>query len=200
MQNKGIKEHPMAKLRVVVVDDEPIIRMDLKSMLTNAGYDVVGEGADGFDAIQICEEKKPDVAILDIKMKDLDGLSAASYIKEKSPSTAIIMLTAFSKGTYIDKAKEYGISTYLVKPINEKLLVPNIELAVARHQELLEYREDLNKINEKLEVRKLIEKAKGMLMKEKGISEDEAYNYIRNLSKTRNISMKKIAELIIDSF
>lgn len=189
----------MTKLRIVVVDDEPIIRMDLKSMLTNAGYEVVGEGADGFDAIRICEKTKPDVAILDIKMKDLDGLSAASYIKENSPSTAIIMLTAFSKGAYIDKAKENGISTYLVKPINEKLLVPNIELAVARHKELLEYRHDLNKVNEQLEVRKIIEKAKGLLMKEKGISEDEAYNYIRNLSKTRNMSMKKIAEFIIDS-
>lgn len=190
----------MTKLRIVVVDDEPIIRMDLKSMLINAGYDVVGEGSDGFDAIEICQKLQPDVAILDIKMKDLDGLSAASQIKEKSPSTAIIMLTAFSKGAYIDKAKEYGISTYLVKPINEKLLIPNIELAVVRHKELLEYREDLNKINQQLEVRKVVEKAKGLLMKEREISEEEAYTYIRNLSKMRNMSMKKVSELIIDSF
>lgn len=187
----------MPKLKIVVVDDEPIIRLDLKSMLTNAGYEVIGEGSDGFDAIEECEQKSPDVILLDIKMKDLDGLSAAAYIKEKCPNTAIIMLTAFSNGKYIEKAKENGISTYLVKPINESLLVPNIELAVARQKELIEYRKDLDKISEQLEIRKVVEKAKGMLMKNRNMTEDEAYNYMRNLSKNRNMSMKKIADLVL---
>lgn len=190
----------MCKLRIVVADDEPIIRMDLKGMLIGAGYQVVGECSDGFEAIDVCAKEKPDVVILDIKMKDLDGLSAASYIKEQCPNTAIIMLTAFSNGDYITRAKNNGINTYLVKPINEKLLVPNIELAVARNKELTEYKQSFDKVNEQLEHRKVIEKAKGLLMEVKGVSEEVAYNHIRMISKARNISMNKVSEMLIKQY
>lgn len=188
------------KLKIVLVDDEPIIRMDLKDMLEKAGYLVVGEGMDGFDAITLCKEHKPDVIILDVKMEVLDGLSAAKVISDECPSTAIIILTGFNKGEYIDKAKECRISSYIVKPINEKLLIPNIELAVVRNRELYQYREEIEKVNEKLESRKIIEKAKGLLMCRENMSEDESYNYIRQISKDRNIAMNKVAKLIIKKY
>lgn len=190
----------MQRLTIVIADDEPIIRMDLRAMLTNAGYDVVGEGADGFEAIELCKTLKPDVAILDIKMGDLDGLSAAKYINDDCPDIALIMLTAYSKGEYIDRARENGISTYLVKPINEKLLVPNIEMAVARNKELLEYRTNFDRATKRLESRKTIEKARGLLMKKKNMSEEEAYQYIRSISKKYNMAMNKIAEMLIKQF
>lgn len=188
------------KLRIVVVDDEPIIRMDIKGMLINAGYQVVGEGADGFDAIDLCKSLLPDVILLDIRMETLDGLSAAKVIAKECPNTAIIMLTAYSKSEYIDKAKESKISSYLLKPINEKLLVPNIELAVARNKELTEYRQSRDEANEKLASRKTIEKAKGLIMEHRHKSEEEAFNYIRDISKKRNMSMVKVAEMMINQY
>lgn len=190
----------MEKLKIVVVDDKPIIRMDLKAMLHNAGYEVVGEGSDGFDAIELCKTKKPDVAILDIRMENLDGLSAAEFISKECPDVAIILLTAYSKGEYIDKAKECNIISYLVKPIDERALVPNIELAVARSKEMKNYRHDIDKANERLEHRKITEKAKGLLMSNKNITEQEAYEKIRELSKNRRMSMQKISEIIIKQY
>ncbi|MDY2960304.1 MAG: response regulator [Hornefia sp.] len=190
----------MCRLTVVIADDEPIIRMDLRTMLANAGYNVVGEASDGFEAVELCKKYKPDVAILDIRMGDLDGLSAAKYINEDLPTTAIIMLTAYSKGEYIDRARENGISTYLVKPINEKMIVFNIELAVARNKELLEYRKHYVKANEQLESRKIIEKCKGLLMEHRNMTEKQAYEYIREISKKRNIAMYKVAAMLIKQY
>ena len=188
------------KLVIIVVDDEPIIRMDIVAMLKNAGYNVIGQGSDGFDAIDLCKELMPDVILLDIQMENLDGLSAARVIGEECPNTAIIMLTAFSKGEYIDKAKENKISCYLLKPINEKLLVPNIEVAVVRNKELTEYKNSIDKANEQLASRKTIEKAKGLLMKHRNKSEEEAFHYIRDISKKRNMAMAKVAEMMIDQY
>lgn len=188
------------KLRIVVVDDEPIIRIDIKNMLTNAGYQIVGEGSNGFDAIELSKKFYPDVILMDIKMDDMDGLSAAKIIAEECPDTAIIMLTAYSKIEYIDKAKETKISSYLLKPINEKLLVPNIELAVVRNKELTEYKNSVDKANEKLASRKIIERAKGLIMSHRHKNEDEAFNYIRDISKTRNMSMLKVSEMIIRQY
>lgn len=188
------------KLKIVVVDDEPIIRMDIIYMLESAGYDVVGQGSDGFEAVELCKKYKPDVILLDIKMEQLDGLSAAKVISEEYPQTAIVMLTAFSKGEYIDKAKESNISSYLLKPINEKMLIPNIELAVARNLEKNKYKRDADKVNVRLAERKLIERAKGLLMERRDITEDEAYGYIRTISKNRNLSMAKVAEIIVGKY
>ena len=182
------------------MDDEPIIRMDIVAMLKNAGYNVIGQGSDGFDAIDLCNALMPDVILLDIQMENLDGLSAARVIGEECPNTAIIMLTAFSKGEYIDKAKENKISCYLLKPINEKLLVPNIEVAVVRNKELTEYKNSIDKANEQLASRKTIEKAKGLLMKHRNKSEEEAFHYIRDISKKRNMAMVKVAEMMIDQY
>lgn len=188
------------KLKIVVVDDEPIIRIDIKNMLTNAGYQIVGEGSNGFDAIELSKKFYPDVILMDIKMDDMDGLSAAKIIAEECPDTAIIMLTAYSKIEYINKAKETKISSYLLKPINEKLLVPNIELAVVRNKELTEYKNSVDKANEKLASRKIIERAKGLIMSNRHKTEDEAFNYIRDISRTRNISMLNVSEMIIRQY
>lgn len=188
------------KLKIVVVDDEPIIRIDIKNMLTNAGYQIVGEGSNGFDAIELSKKFYPDVILMDIKMDDMDGLSAARIIAEECPDTAIIMLTAYSKIEYIDKAKETKISSYLLKPINEKLLVPNIELAVVRNKELTKYKNSVDKANEKLASRKIIERAKGLIMHHRHKTEDEAFNYIRDISKKRNISMHNVSEMIIRQY
>ena len=188
------------KLKIVVVNDEPIIRIDIKNTLTNAGYQIVGEGSNGFDAIELSKKFYPDVILMDIKMDDMDGLSAARIIAEECPDTAIIMLTAYSKIEYIDKAKETKISSYLLKPINEKLLVPNIELAVVRNKELTEYKNSVDKANEKLATRKIIERAKGLIMSHRHKTEDEAFNYIRDISKKRNISMHNVSEMIIRQY
>lgn len=188
------------KLKIVVVDDESIIRIDIKNMLTNAGYQIVGEGSNGFDAIELSKKFYPDVILMDIKMDDMDGLSAARIIAEECPDTAIIMLTAYSKIEYIDKAKETKVSSYLLKPINEKLLVPNIELAVVRNKELTEYKNSVDKANEKLATRKIIERAKGLIMSHRHKTEDEAFNYIRDISKKRNISMHNVSEIIIRQY
>lgn len=190
----------MANLRVVVVDDEPVIRMDLKVMLKNAGYEVVGEGSDGFEAIELCRKLKPDVVLLDIRMPNLDGMSAASVISAECPHTAIVMLTAYRLSEYIDKAKECRISSYLVKPVNEDLIVPNIELAVVRNNELLQYREEVKEATAQLEKRKTIERAKGALMKHRGLSEAQAYNLIRQISKDKNISMYKVSEFLLKQY
>jgi response regulator NasT len=188
---------PREKLRAVVVDDEPIIRMDMVSMLENAGHEVVGQGVDGFEAIDICQRKKPDVIILDINMDILDGLSAAKIISEECKETAIILLTAYNKGEYGDKTRDCRISSYLVKPVEENQLKLNMELAVARNKELLCAKQGESKAIEKLESRKLLDRAKGMIMYSKGVSEENAYSYIREISKKRNISMAKVADIII---
>lgn len=188
------------KLRIVVVDDEPIIRIDIVSLLEKAGHDVVAQGADGFEAIELCQKEKPDVVLLDIKMEMLDGLSAAKIISRECPETAIILLTAFNRVEYVDKAKDCRISSYLVKPIDEASLNINIELAVARNKELLKYRQETDKANEKLELRRVVDRAKGLLMEQKNMSEEEAYTYIREISKNKNMAMAKVAKLILAQY
>lgn len=123
-------------LRVVIADDEPITRMDIKEILEEKGYEVIGEAADGFDAVELCKTKKPELVLMDIKMPLLDGLSAARIMMEEDVDAAIVLLTAYSEREFIDSAKDLGISGYLVKPIDEKSLIPSIELAVARNQEM----------------------------------------------------------------
>lgn len=184
-------------IRVVIADDEPITRMDLKELLTEEGYTVAAEVADGFDAVENCKLYHPDLVLLDIKMPFLDGLSAAKIICEEDLADTIIMLTAYSEREFIEKAKGYGVSGYLVKPIDEKSLVPNIELAVARSKEMRKLRKDMAKVTERLENRSIIEKAKGQIMAEQKITEQEAYDYIRKLSQVKNLSMRRVAEIIL---
>ncbi|WP_283674525.1 ANTAR domain-containing response regulator [Butyricicoccus sp. Marseille-Q5471] len=184
-------------LRVIIADDEPITRMDLKEILSEKGYDVVGEAADGFDAIELCKQLSPDLVIMDIKMPLLDGLSAARIVFAEELAGTVILLTAYSEREFIDSAKELGVGGYLVKPVDEKSLIPNIELAVARSREMRQLRRDIAKVSERLENRSIIERAKGKIMARDGLTEQESYDYIRKLSQVKNISMRRVAEIVL---
>lgn len=184
-------------LRAVIADDEPITRMDLKELLQGAGYEIAGEAADGFDAVEVCKTEKPDLVLMDIKMPLLDGLSAAKIINEEKLADTVILLTAYSEREFIENAKSYGVSGYLVKPVDEKSLIPNIELSVARSREMKQLRRDIQKVSERLENRSMIEKAKGIVMQDQKMTEQEAYNYIRGLSQTKGLSMRRVAEIIL---
>ena len=185
------------RIRIIVADDEPVTKMDLRELLVSAGYEVVAEASDGLDAVELCRQYRPDLILMDVKMPFLDGLSAARMIHEEGLAGAIIMLTAYSERDFIDRAKSCGVGGYLVKPIDEKSLVPSIELAIARSQELRQLRRDMEKTAARLENRIVIEKAKGVVMAEQKLTEQEAYDYIRNLSLTKHMSMSRIAEFIL---
>ena len=184
-------------IRVIIVDDEPITRMDLKEILESKGCLVLGEASDGFDAIELCRKHNPDLVLLDIKMPLLDGLSTAKIIHEERLAETVIFLTAYNEKEFIEGAKRNGVGGYLVKPIDEKSLMPSIELAIARSREIKRLQENFEEVSNQLENRKIIEKAKGMIMSKSGLSEQDAYNYIRNLSKKKDISMKRVAEIIL---
>lgn len=184
-------------IRVVIADDEPITRMDLKELLSEEGYQVVGEAADGFDAVEACKQSRPDLVLMDIKMPLLDGLSAAKILFEENLADTVMMLTAYSEREFVDEAKHIGVAGYLVKPIDEKSLVPSIELAVARSKDMRKLRKDMEKVSERLENRSIIEKAKGLVMTREGMTEQDAYDYIRKLSQTKNLSMPRVSEIIL---
>lgn len=184
-------------VRVVIADDEPISRMDLTELLTEAGYTVVAAVSDGFDAVEKCKEHAPDLVMLDIKMPLLDGLGAAKIIYEQDLADTIVMVTAYSERDLVNRAKDCGVSGYLVKPIDEKSLVPNIEVAIARSREMKQLRQDIAKVNERLEGRAIIEKAKGLVMEEQKCSEQTAYDYIRRISLDKKLSMRRVAEIIL---
>ena len=184
-------------IRVVIADDEPITRMDLKELLSEEGYQVVGEAADGFDAVEACKQSRPDLVLMDIKMPLLDGLSAAKILFEENLADTVMMLTAYSEREFVDEAKHIGVAGYLVKPIDEKSLVPSIELAVARSKDMRKLRKDMEKVSERLENRSIIEKAKGLVMTQEGMTEQDAYDYTRKLSQTKNLSMRRVSEIIL---
>ncbi|MGL6199189.1 MAG: ANTAR domain-containing response regulator [Lachnospiraceae bacterium] len=184
-------------LRAIIADDEPITRMDIKEMLEMAGYVVVAEATDGFEAIEACKQHQPDFALMDIKMPLLDGISAAQVIKEEQLAETVILLTSYSDRELVNTAKEAGIGGYLVKPIDEKSLIPSVELAVATSKNYLKLKRDMEKVSERLENRSTIEKAKGMVMKKEDMTEQEAHNYIRKLSMDKSISMKRVSEIIL---
>lgn len=187
----------MSRIKVVIADDEPIIRMDLRELLLAEGYQVVGEGADGFDAIEICKEMRPDLALLDVKMPLLDGLSAASIIYEENLAETIIMLTAYSDREFVRAACDRGVAGYLVKPLTVSSLVPSIELAVARSKEMHQLKRDIRQISDRLESRSVVEKAKGLLMANENMTEQAAYDYIRKLSQSKKLSMRRVAEIML---
>lgn len=184
-------------IRVVIADDEPITRMDIKEMLESVGYEVISEAADGFDAVEACKKYHPELVIMDIKMPLLDGIAAARIINEEMLADTVIVLTAYSEKNFVEQAKAVGADGYLVKPIEERALIPSIELAMARSAEMKRLRIDMKKVTERLENRVLIEKAKGRIMSENNMTEQEAYDYIRKLSLEKALSMRRVAEIIM---
>lgn len=183
--------------RIVIADDEPITRMDIREMLEAANYDVVGEASDGFDAIEMCKKYLPNIVIMDIKMPLLDGINASRIIIQEGLADGIILLSAYSDANFIEKAKMAGVIGYLVKPLDNKSLIPAIEVALAKSLELKETKDTLIKTQKKLEGRKVIDKAKGILMSQQGISEEEAFSMIRNLSMKKRVSIEEISKIII---
>jgi response regulator NasT len=186
----------MAQTRVVIADDESIIRMDLKEMLTTLGYLVVGEAGDGISAVNLAREVRPDLVIMDIKMPDLDGIAAAKILTEERIAP-VLLLTAFSQQELVDGAKEAGVVGYVVKPFRESELVPAIEIALSRFKEFRTLEKEANNLRDMLETRKLVERAKGVLMDQQGLKEAEAFRKIQKLSMNTRKSMKEIAEAIL---
>lgn len=185
--------------RIVIAEDESITRMDLAEILTEAGYQIVGQAADGYDAIEICKKQKPDLVIMDVKMPIMDGLQATESIMEESLAGCVLMLTAYNDGEFVNRANDLGVMGYLVKPIEEKTLIPAVKIALRRNEELHHYRSKAMEVEKKLEERKSIDRATGMLMDRNGFTEEEAYAYLRNISMKKRCSMAKIADMILRS-
>ncbi|MEG1777444.1 MAG: response regulator, partial [Angelakisella sp.] len=169
----------------IVVDDEPITRMDLSDMLREQGFSVVGEASDGFDAIELCRSLSPDVVLMDIRMPVFDGLSASETILSEELAGCVVLLTAFSSKELVERANQIGVTGYLVKPVEERLLLPTIEVALAQSLRLRTMREENRTILRQMEESKLVERAKIIIAKEKGISESEAYSELRQLSMNK---------------
>jgi response regulator NasT len=186
----------MHKLRIVIADDEPIIVLDLRQMLEELGMSVVGEASDGAQAVEKVRTLKPDLAILDVKMPTMDGIEAARILHEERLAP-VILLTAYSDSELIQRAKQAGVYGYLVKPFKQADLTPAIEVALARYQEARELEQQVDDLKETLETRKIIERAKGILMDTYGLREQEAYRRIQVQSMNTRKSMREIAEAII---
>jgi AmiR/NasT family two-component response regulator len=180
--------------RILVAEDEALIRLDLVEMLTEAGYEVVAQATNGHEAIALAKEFKPDLAILDVKMPELDGISAAQEIIEIAP---VLMLTAFSQKELVERARDAGVMAYVVKPFSINDLTPAIEIAMSRHLQMRSLKEEVSDLHERLETRKIIDRAKGILMAAMNLSEPEAFGWIQRAAMDRRISMKAVAQAVI---
>lgn len=186
----------MEPLRILIADDEPIIRMDLRRMLENMGHVVIGEVGDGAQAVDSTRELKPDVAILDIKMPEMDGIDAAKLISTEALAP-VLLLTAYSQKDLVERARDAGVFAYLVKPFKETDLMPAIEIAIARYEEFLELEKEVSDLENKLETRKAVDRAKGILMDQYGLKEQDAFRRIQVQSMNTRKSMREIADAII---
>jgi two-component system, response regulator PdtaR len=191
------KETEMAQqLRLVIADDESIIRMNLKETLVGLGYLVVGEAGDGVSVINLARELRPDLAVMDIKMPKLDGIQAAKVLTEERIAP-VLLLTAYSDRELVDRAREAGVVSYVVKPFRDAELLPAIEIALARYAEFREMDKQLDDLKEALETRKLVDRAKGILMDTQGLKENEAFRKIQQLSMNSRKSMREVAQAIL---
>ena len=186
----------ITKRRILVAEDESLIRMDIVETLKDQGFDVVGEAGDGLKAIQLAKELKPDLMVMDIKMPDLDGLSAAEKISELR--IPVVFLTAFNQQELVARASEVGAMAFLVKPFSPEDLLPAIEVAISRHQQLQQLEAEVSDLTERLETRKLIERAKGVLGVQMGLSEPDAFRWIQKAAMDRRIGMVDVAKTILE--
>jgi two-component system, response regulator PdtaR len=186
-------------MRVLIAEDETIIRLDLRALLERAGLEVCGEARDGVEAVQLARSEQPDVAVLDVKMPRLDGIEAARRILDERP-IPIVMLTAYGQDELVSRAVEAGVFGYLVKPFREADLLPAIHTARARHEELLALREEAESLAEALAARKAIERAKGLLMEKEGLSEQDAFVRLRKASQISGRPLRVVAEALIATF
>jgi two-component system, response regulator PdtaR len=188
----------LAARRVLVAEDEALIRLDLVEILSEEGYAVVGEATDGLEAVEQAERLRPDLVIMDVKMPKMDGIDAASIIAERRIAPVVI-LTAFSQRELVERARDAGAMAYLVKPFGRKDLVPAVELAVSRFRELVALESEVAGLTDRLETRKVVERAKGLLMTGHGLTEPEAFRWIQRNAMDRRTTMKSVAQVIIES-
>ena len=188
---------PPAPRRVLVAEDEALIRLDLREMLEEEGYDVVAEAADGETAVRLAGELRPDLCILDVKMPSLDGISAAEQIVGARVAPVVI-LTAFSQRDLVERAREAGVMAYLVKPFEKKDLLPAIEMAVSRFAEIVALEGEVADLTGRLEARKLVDRAKGVLQSKHGLSEPEAFRWVQRASMDSRRSMRAVAQDVVD--
>jgi AmiR/NasT family two-component response regulator len=179
-----------SRVRIVVAEDEALIRMDLIEMLDEAGYEVVAQASDGAQAIEFVKEHKPDLAILDVKMPILDGISAAEEIIATCP---VLMLTAFSQRELVDRARDAGVMAYVLKPFTINDLVPAIEIAISRHLQMKTLAAEVADLHDRLETRKIIDRAKGILMAALNLTEPQAFSWIQKAAMDRRLTMKDVA-------
>ena len=186
----------MRPLRIVIADNESIIRMDLKEMLEEAGHTVVGEAVNGQKAVELAKKYRPDLVIMDVKMPNMNGITAAKLISAEKLAP-VLLLTAFSQKEIVEKAKESGVLAYLVKPVKEANLFPAIEIALSRFGEMQELEKELEDLKHSLETRKILDRAKGILMDAHHLNESEAFRRIQQYSMAKRISIREVAEAII---
>jgi AmiR/NasT family two-component response regulator len=182
--------------RIIIADDEAIQRMDLRDVLTKQGYLVIGEAGDGQSAVNLARELRPDLVIMDIRMPDIDGISAAGTLTQEKIAP-VLLLTAFGDMELVERAKDAGVVNYIVKPLRESEVVPAIEVTLARYNEFRAIEEENHTLVEKLETRKIVERAKGLLMEKQGLSEQEAFRKIQKASMNNRKSMREVAEAIL---
>jgi two-component system, response regulator PdtaR len=185
-----------ARLRVLIAEDEALIRLDLREMLEEEGFDVVGEAADGEQAVALAKDLSPDLVICDVKMPKMDGIAAAAQITD-ARIAPVVMLTAFSQRDLIERARDAGAMAYLVKPFQKRDLLPAIEMATSRFAEIRALEAEVTGLRDRLEARKLIERAKGALMTKHGLSEPEAFRWIQRAAMDNRTSMRAVAELVL---
>ena len=178
--------------RVLVAEDEGLIRLDIVETLTQAGFEVVGEAADGEEAVELALELEPDLCVMDVKMPKMDGITAAEKILQEL-SCAVVMLTAFSQTELVERARDAGAMAYVVKPFSPSDLIPAVEIALSRHAEI-----QIADLTDRFETRKRVDRAKGLLMKNMGMSEPEAFRWIQKTSMDRRLSMREVADAVIN--
>lgn len=186
----------MERTRVIIADDESLIRMDLREMLTNLGYLVVGEAGDGRSAVNLARELRPDIVVMDVKMPDMDGIEAARILTEERLAP-VLLLSAYSQQELVQRARQAGVAGYLVKPFRESDLTPAIEVVLARFSEFRAMEREVADLQDALETRKMVDRAKGILMDTQGLNENDAFRRIQKMSMNNRKSMRSVAEAII---
>lgn len=181
---------------VIVAEDEAIIRLDIVETLTDSGFDVIGQAGDGAEAVRLALELKPQLVLMDIKMPGTDGLQAAEILKEHK--VPVVLLTAFSSPDLVERASEAGVFSYVVKPFNPSNLIPALRIALSLQQRMATAENEVDEINEKLETRKLVDRAKGLLTEKMKLNEPEAFRWIQKASMDRRLSMKQVAQTVIE--
>lgn len=187
------------KRTVIIVDDEPITRMDITEMLEEIEFTVLGTAADGFDAVELCRLHRPNLVLMDIKMPTFDGLTAADTILREDLAECIVLITAYSSPDLIDRANRIGVTGYIVKPVDKRLLIPAIEVAMAQSSRLRESRQEVAAAHQQIEMNKVIDRAKALMAQQNGITESEAYNQLRKMAMDKRCTIVSLAQVIVSS-